>query len=481
MSGPKRVSVPRRDLSVLLVLLLTSAASSAAVAAAETAAAGAIETVDFPTAVARALRNNPGLSAAVFDRAVAASDAFAARGYLLPALTFEEKFVRTNVPAEAFAFKMNQERLSASDFANVDNFNKPPPINDSITSITLSQPLFAPKAWLGYRMAGRESDARGLDLLRKKEETVHRVVAAYLDVLTAKEYLGVAEKSLEDAREHLRVAETLEKAGLGLASDVLRAKVFLAQAESAKVTAEARHALARNGLALAMGERGGTSVDAAAPLPPFPAGGTLEERIAGATSVRADLKAFSLRVANAGSNVDLQKSDYLPAVGLTGAYQVDAGDGVLSPDNHTWKVGVGLSWNLFDGLRREAAVAKAKAEGGRAREYFRGARNEAAFEVTQAHLAVEEAERRAEIARAAAASAEEGLRLIKARYENQLARMVDLLDAQSALNAARADRVRAGNDLLRARADLEYATGTLLSWSAGEAPPGKAEKAEKGR
>ena len=40
-------------------------------------------------------------------------------------------------------------------------------------------------------------------------------------------------------------------------------------------------------------------------------------------------------------------------------YYVDGQDGVFSPDNRSWRVGVGLRWNLFDGLRREAAVARA--------------------------------------------------------------------------------------------------------------------------
>jgi len=53
--------------------------------------------------------------------------------------------------------------------------------------------------------------------------------------------------------------------------------------------------------------------------------------------------------------------------------------------------------------------------------------------------------------------------------------MIDLLDAQTALNGARADGVRAENDLLHSRARLEAASGTLLSWAmaAGPAADGK--------
>jgi outer membrane protein len=435
-------------------------------------AASAMEAVDFREAVTRALSNNAFLSAAGEDAVAARRDADAARGYLLPAVRFEEKFVRTTVPAEAFGLKMNQEKLLASDFADVRNFNSPPPRNDFIATLSLEQPLFAPKAYIGYGMAKVEADAKGQDLYRRKEDTVYRVLAAVLDVITARQFVEVAGQGLSDTREHLRIAESLEAAGMGLASDALRAKVAVATADSAKVTAENRLELARRRLALAMGEPGAPPVDVTGSPPEFPDPGMPGERETG-TIDRADLRASSLRVANAGSNVRLRQSGYLPDVGFSAAYQVDAEDSPFSPDNRSWKVGVGLTWNIFDGMRREAEVGKAIAERRRAQAYHRGLLDQAAFEAAQADLGVREATLRGEIARAALASAEEGVRLLTSRYENHLGRMVDLLDAQTALEGARAARIRAENDVRLSRAQRLYASGGLLSFAAPSEENGK--------
>lgn len=470
------MAVPFRTsrLATVALAALVVAGVPAPPARAESPPPGTAAAVAFPEAVARALGNNASVAAAGHAWASAKRDAEAARGYYLPSLLFEERFARTNVPAEVFAFKINQERLLASDFANVDNFNKPPANNDFMTTFTVEQPLFAPKAYLGYRMAGREARARGLDATRTKEETVHRVLSAYLDALTAKELVRVAEQQVSDAREHLRIAEALEGAGMGLASDVLRARVFLARAESGRVSAGSRLDLARTALGLAMGEKAGSRIDPAGPIPELPEPGSLDARIAAAGTRRADLKALSARIANAETNVTYERSGYLPAVGATGAWQIDSRDGPFAPDNRTWKVGVGLTWTLFDGLRREAAVGKAVEERAKAKAQYRGAGDLAAFEVTRAYLAVEEAGQRAAIARAALAAAEEGMRLVGKRYENQRARMIDLLDAQSALDSARVDLVAAENDVHASRAALELASGTLLPWAAPEGTPGPA-------
>ncbi|MBS1244621.1 MAG: transporter [Deltaproteobacteria bacterium] len=435
-------------------------------------AASAMESVDFSQAVARALSNNALVLGAEEEAIAALNDAEAARGHLLPSVRFDEKFVRTTVPAEAFALKMNEGKLLSSDFADVSNFNSPSPRNDFIGTLSLEQPIFAPKAYYGYGIAKVEADAKGHDLYRRKEDAVYRVVAAVLDVVTARQFVEVSGQGLSDAREHLRIAETLEAAGMGLTSDVLRAKVAVASAEGAKVAAENRLELARRRLALAMGEPGAPPVDVSGPPPEFPDPGPRLDNGTGATG-RADLLASSLRVANAGSNVQLRQSGYLPDLGFAAAYQVDAEDSPFSPDNRSWKVGVGLTWTLFDGLSREAELGKAAAGLRRAQAYDRGVRDQAAFEAAQADLGVKEATLRAEIARSALASAEEGVRLLTSRYENRIGRMVDLLDAQTALDLARAARIRSENDVRLSRAQRLYASGGLLSLVAPNGEKGK--------
>jgi outer membrane protein TolC len=442
----------------ILFLVLAASASRPAVA---------MDAIDFRQAVARALQANPAVAAAGYDHAAAMQESDAARGRYLPEVSFGLQFLRTNIPAEAFALTINQGKLEASAFQDVDNFNHPAPRNDYITTFTLQQPLFVPRVYYGHKIARTEADAKGLDLSRTKEETVYRVLVAYFEVLTAKAYVGVAERALSDAREHQRLADVAERAGTGLSADALRAKVSVAGAEGAKVTAESRLELARRGLSLAMGQRNAPPVDVTGPPPEFPDAGTLEELQAAAAN-RADLRAVSMRVANASAGEDLRKSEYLPSLGLLGAYQLDAENGPFSVDNRTWKVGVGLTWNVFDGLRRESGVSRAESERRRAEERYRGELDRATYQVAQAYLGIREAQRRVEIARAAVQAAEEGMRLFRNRYENQIGRMIDVLDAQTALDRARAEEVRAENDARQSHARLMFVSGTLMAWAVPE-------------
>lgn len=112
-----------------------------------------------------------------------------ARSAFLPKLTFEERATRTNNPPLSFMMKLNQQRFSQNDFI-VDALNNPSPVNDFQTAIFLEQQVFFLKSIVGLSMAKNEYAAKSGDYQRKKEETVFKVVQAYLRTHTAREHRG---------------------------------------------------------------------------------------------------------------------------------------------------------------------------------------------------------------------------------------------------------------------------------------------------
>jgi outer membrane protein TolC len=67
------------------------------------------------------------------------------------------------------------------------------------------------------------------------------------------------------------------------------------------------------------------------------------------------------------------------------------------------------------------------------------------------------------------------VRLVRVRYENGLATMVALLDAQAALNRSRSDAASAAAGVASALAELKFRSGLLLDGSENAARSGKPE------
>ncbi|MHB9097728.1 MAG: TolC family protein, partial [Syntrophales bacterium] len=169
-------------------------------------------------AVKAALENNHELNAQRKSHAAKQADVGIARSFLLPKISLEERYLRTVNPTYAFMTKLNQERIAQTDFAP-DSLNRPEAVSDFQTAVSFEQPLFVRKADIGLEMSKKEVEASEEALQRKKEEIAFKVVQYYLMAGTAAGYVTVAEKAMEDAREHQRLAEARYRAGLGLYSD----------------------------------------------------------------------------------------------------------------------------------------------------------------------------------------------------------------------------------------------------------------------
>jgi outer membrane protein TolC len=381
----------------------------------------------------------------------------AARGNLLPTVSFEERFLATDNPAYDFSMKINQGNFSPADLQGAPGtFNDPDPIGDFQTSLTLTQPIYSRRAALGVALARAEAVSVSLDRDRRREEVAHQVLLAWLGAQAAEAYRETAIQAEEDAAEHLRLAGVAEAAGTGLASDRLRAEVALAEARRMRLTVENDLEIARRGLGLSVGREEAIVPAESGPGLPEP---DLEELIAAAGD-RADLRALAGRVANARRAAKLAGAARLPEVGFTGSLQANDPDLPLGTSGTSYTIGLGVTWSLFDGRRSQAAQAQAQAEARRAESFLAAMTKEARFRVREAWLRLKEAQAGIAIADHALAAAAEGVRLIRVRYENGLAPMVTLLDAQSALNRARSETARAHAGVDSARGELLFRAGT---------------------
>jgi outer membrane protein TolC len=121
-----------------------------------------------------------------------------------------------------------------------------------------------------------------------------------------------------------------------------------------------------------------------------------------------------------------------------------------------------LRWDFFDGANRESKRKKAHYQAAETAEQLNGLKRFISFKITEAYLAVDEAGKNADLSRSTVQTAEEGRRLVKARFENSLAPLVDLLDVQLSLDQARANLVLRENEFRLAVIRLSYESGTII-------------------
>jgi outer membrane protein TolC len=412
-------------------------------------------------AVTTALEKHSALRVAEHQHAAAVAGVDQALAGFFPRVDFSEGFTRSDNPVYAFGSLLNQGRFTAADFA-VDKLNNPGAINNWRTNLAGSVPLFlGGRTVLGYRQAQLGRDAADQGRARAEQEVIFGVVRAYAGVLLSREALAAVEASVRTAEANLAAAEARYDAGIVVASDALAARVRLARLREEAIAAANQLRLAGAALNEAMG------------LPlnrPHRVGGRLElaasahERLEGldalALTNRPDYRQVELEVQRLEKEILRAKGALLPTMHVMGNYEIN-NNNFASNGQDNWSVGVVLNLNLFNGGADRARIAEAQANHQRAVAQRERIANAIALEVHEAFLAHRTARERVAVAREAVAQAEESLRIVRDRYEAGLTTIVELLDSETALTAARTNVTRTLYDATVSQARLDLSLGRL--------------------
>lgn len=411
-------------------------------------------------AIHMAVKENPDTRAAAFDVEASAARVTQARSGFFPQISLSETYNRTNNPMWAFGTKLNQEIIGLPDF-NPVLLNDPDIISNFATSISMEWSLFDPtRSWIPWKQAKQNLSATRSTAERTRQETIARVAIAYTGLLLTREHLNVVRQALETARVHLKLVNARFKNGFVVKSDLLRAQVHIAELEQTRFQTESNLEVARANLNAAMGVSIDRRFDIAGPLAQgLETRGSLEEWVATALSSHPDLTTIGYREEMAQNDVRKSKAAHLPSLHLVGNYEMNSED--FSDTGENYAFGAVMRLNLFSGNRLWARTKETKAALGSVKAMRKALEAGIRVETRQAFFQAQSAWNRIQVAKATIAQAEEGLRIVRNRYENGLFTIVNLLDAEVALQQSHMNHYRALHDHKVAAAKLALACGII--------------------
>ncbi len=382
----------------------------------------------------------------------------------------------TNDALNAFGLKLGQRKATFGDFGfsqinptipfsdqlNVapDDLNHPGNVGNVNTRIEVLMPVYNGGMVASYvrqarafTKAAQEGDAHA------RQQLLKQVLQAYQGVHAARAYVKVGEQAQVASEEYVRITERLMQQGMAVKSDVLTAKVHLEDVKVQMAQARNAEATALDQLHLLMGKPLDEPLDVGPTVMPRPLQGEMSELLAQARANHPALKAMRNQLDGAAANVDVARAGLLPQFNVM--LRQDWNDKDLGFDSASYTAAGVLSWNAFDAGGTSAAVDRAQAARIELMARLHQAEEGVQFQLKEAARKAREAEDRVTARELAVEQAEEALRLVRKRYENGLATIVELLAAQTQQDKANADLVSARYEQVVQRAEYKRAAGML--------------------
>jgi outer membrane protein TolC len=285
--------------------------------------------------------------------------------------------------------------------------------------------------------------------------------AAYFAVLADRELSRVAADRLRRAQEQFGIARVRVLAGEAISSDSLQLLLEVNRARLAVLSRDSALVASRLRLGRQIGVAG--SVDAA-PIdtvvpPPLPM--SQEQAIAEVRARGPDVEAARAAERGASAVLGTERERYLPEITLaatTGAY-----DAELFPSaTKRSQVAVNVALPIWNGGKRELAVARARADRNIARAIRADSERAAGEVMAQAYHGYLTSRAGIELALVGVAVSRENYRVQDARYRQGATTILDLMEAQVALSESEATLVQARYSTRLALAQIEALLGRRI-------------------
>jgi outer membrane protein TolC len=303
------------------------------------------------------------------------------------------------------------------------------PFNQYTAQLQVSQAVIAPTLFPAIRNAYLTEEIAAVSTENARREILFGVAQLYYGAVALKQSLAVQRRLLETQQAHEKDARVRYQAGTTPKVALLRAEIDRAAAEQDVKRAENNVASAKISLATLLDRQPDFEVEVPGPPPAAgdPAG--LEDA---ALRQRPDVEAARQTAELARRTKDAVYYQYLPSLGLTGAYRWANVSG-FTAEKTSWLITLGLNWVLYDGGLRETELRENRARVLEAEANRRGAENRARDEVRRGQLDLESAIANRQKGEEQLSLARENARLVEASFKAGAATYLDVTDAQSAL------------------------------------------------
>ncbi len=348
-----------------------------------------------------------------------------AESYFLPTLDFNYTYSQSNEPGTAAFLKAKQGKFSMSYYYN--HMTDPPYVKNNQYVLSLIQPIFSKgNVYLSKKQAKLKYLAEIDSLNQVKREIKFKIFQTLINAYKIIDFIDIAKAMKSKASVYYSIEKELYKNGTALKSDLLFAKYNLEKADIELNSIKNNLNKVKNILKQLTGkyfEIKKVNFEYSNRL-------NVDELINYAIKNRDDLKAFRKYLKIADIEIKKSKNEYLPSVYGFANYERNS-DKIFHEEKHGITAGIGVKFNIFNGLRDSINIDKAKVAYFKLKALFLNKQEAVKREIRNALIDFKNAEFSFNSMKELVKSNKTALSLSENRFKQGLERITTLVDMQT--------------------------------------------------
>jgi outer membrane protein len=302
----------------------------------------------------------------------------------------------------------------------------------------------------------------------KKSDISINIITAYLNLFKLQKAKVLIDESLDEIKAHVKEVSDFENHGLATQNDVLRTKLQQSNTELTEIDIENQIETVGYNLDIMLGlpentrvQIDTTTIMADKTLQPMP---VYMQRVA---DNRYDIKAVEMQEKAEEAGIKVTQSDVYPKLLVGADYNYLRPNPRIVPPldqfQPTWDIGVKLTYSLTNLYDSKHKMQESRAKLTVAQETYSQLTEGAKMEINQSYMQYKQSLQKIDVSQKSLDQANENYRIVKSRYDNHIALLTDLLDANNFLLNAQINLISARADAQIAYYSLLKATGDLIN------------------
>ncbi|MBD8084394.1 TolC family protein [Chryseobacterium caseinilyticum] len=315
----------------------------------------------------------------------------------------------------------------------------------------------------GIQSAKYLVEASKLSTENDKVAIAYNVAQAYNNLFKANQSIKVLEENLSASQKRDETFLKLENNGVIARNDRLKANLQTSNIELQLLEAKNNYNIANINMDLLLGLPENTEIEVdEAYINEMQEAKPVDFYLNTAQENRKDLQALQQQRKAASVGTKAAKAESLPTIALTGGYVAADVPNFFTMYNAV-NVGLGIQYNISNLWKKNSALKQSQAREKQLSATDEMLNDNIKLEVNREYQNADYFKQRIAVFEKSSVQADENYRITKNKYDNGLATMTELLDADAAKIAATVGVINAKADAALAYRKLVQTTGTLTN------------------